>query len=157
MTDKKLIEAKEDAIRAFRTVKAFLDEQELHYAVDEEDRRFDLSFIDNLECMIVADEERELLYFRFRTDIVVKKEDADKYAIAFSCANDRIALGGFEKDDGGRICLRYVLPFSGSLLAKKAVGNVVSGMLFEASGCYDKFTKVPSCDEKYEQIVALFS
>ena len=131
------------AKRAYATVIAMMDNDNLKYSRDDENLRIDLGFdTDDLEVKIkfVIDEERELvrifsfLPFKFSEDKRVEG------AIATCVANHGMVNGSFDYDfTDGEILFKLVNSYKGDCFSTEAASYMLSVAVSTVDNYNDRF------------------
>ena len=131
------------AMRAYATVIAMMDDDNLKYARDDENLRIDLGFdTEDLEVKIkfVIDEERELvrvfsfLPFKFPEDKRVEG------AVATCVANHGMVNGSFDYDfSDGEILFKLVNSYKGDCFSKEAAGYMLGVAVSTVDNYNDRF------------------
>ena len=131
------------AMRAYATVIAMMDDDNLKYARDDENLRIDLGFdTEDLEVKIkfVIDTERELvrvfsfLPFKFPEDKRVEG------AVATCVANHGMVNGSFDYDfSDGEILFKLVNSYKGDCFSKEAAGYMLGVAVSTVDNYNDRF------------------
>ena len=131
------------AQRAYATVIAMMDSDNLKYARDDENLRIELGFdTDDLEVKIkfVIDEERELVRIFSFLPFKFPEDKRIEGAVATCVANHGMVNGSFDYDfSDGELVFKLVNSYKGDSFSQEAAGYMLRTALGTVDNYNDRF------------------